>query len=407
MSGKKSSLLIISPDERFREHTKEVLLRPELTDVLDLRGECTVYYSAMDRQLFAQIEGLKVDIALVDVGTRPEDAEHALVTVQKLAEFETPPTVVVASETTDTGTVMRLMQAGVLEFLPKPVRVENLLALTIRISKRHEVAQSAARRTGRTYAVFGSKGGCGTTTIAINFALNLASLSKKPTALVDLDMYLGEVAIFLGLNARYNIVNAIENIHRLDATFIKSLVLRHATGLEVLPSTEQPEKARAVRPEQVREVLTMMADHYDHVVIDTSNAFDPFTVTAFDCCDQIFIVSLGDLPSLRNTLRCLQTLERMGYTPDRIKIVANRFDKRQDISVKDMESALGYPVFWVFPNDYPAVITAINTGKPLFESPASPVARAIAEFTQKVAGVQPDSRNGHREKSWLSSLLRR
>src|SRR5262249_22611352 len=133
----------------------------------------------------------------------------------------------------------------------------------------------------------------------------------------------------------------------------------------------------------------------------------PFTITAFDCADQIFIVSLGDLPSLRNTLRCLQTLERMGYKQDRIKILVNRFDKRQDITLKDMENALGYPVFWTFPNDYQAVITSINTGTPLFDSDSSVVARSIADFTRKVSNVQPDVKNGHREKSWLASLLRR
>lgn len=404
MTDKKFSLLIISPDEAFREQTKEAVSR---LDTLELRGECTVYYSALDRQLFTQIEDLKVDLTLVDIGPLPEDVENALATIQKISEFAAPPVVVAAYSSQDTNVMMRLMGAGVLEYIPKPVRLENLLALTIRIAKQHEAAQVAAKRDCKVYTVFGSKGGAGTTSIATNFALNLIHMTRKPTVLVDLDMYLGEVAVFLGLNTRYSIINAIENIHRLDATMIKGLVSRHKTGLEVLATSEQPEQVHSVLPAHIREILGRLADTYDYIVIDTSNAFDPFAVTAFDCSDQIFIVSLGDLPSLRNTLRCLQTLERLGYPRERIKIVVNRFDKRQDITLTDMEKALGHPIFWTFPNDYAAVITSINTGTPLFESSNSAVTRAIRDFTQKVADVNTESKNGHKERSWLSTLLRR
>ncbi|MBI1748433.1 MAG: AAA family ATPase [Acidobacteria bacterium] len=404
MADKKLTLLVISPDEKFRESVKEILLR---LDSVELRGECTVYYSALDRQLFTQIESLGVDLALVDVGPHAPDLDNILVTVRKLLDFTIPPTVLAAYESNDTSTMLRLMQAGVLEFIPKPIRLESLLALTMRLSRQGEAAISSARRGNKIYTVFGSKGGCGSTLLATNFALNLLNLSKKNTVLVDLDMYLGEAAVVLGLAARYSIVNAVENSHRLDATLIGGLLTKHKTGLDVLATCEEPEKVLNIRPEQVRGVLNLLSEIYDYVVIDTSNVFDPFAITAFDCSDQVLIISLADLPSLRNTLRCLQTLERLGYKPERVKVVVNRFDRRQDITISEMEKALGKPIFWSFPNDYASAITSINTGTPLYESGQSPVARSIAEFTQKMANLQPSSQNGQKEKSWFHSLLRR
>ena len=75
------------------------------------------------------------------------------------------------------------------------------------------------------FAVIGAKGGVGATTIAVNLAEAMAR-SAGDALLMDLHVCTGDAAVFLGADPRFTILDALENIQRLDEAFPKERLQR-------------------------------------------------------------------------------------------------------------------------------------------------------------------------------------
>ena len=125
----------------------------------------------------------------------------------------------------------------------------------------HRAAERSRPKDGTrnscVLSFFGVKGGAGTTTIAVNTAIEIARTSKKPTLIIDLHQFIGEVALFLGVRPRFTLVDALDNLHRIDAEFLRELVVKHKTGLDILAGGEQADRPG---PQDARHLRTAAAD---------------------------------------------------------------------------------------------------------------------------------------------------
>ena len=204
------SAIIISPEEAFRESTREML---EGSDQIEVRAELNNFYSSLDSWIFNEIKTMEADVIIVDI---VPDKEQGILTVDKIIEISKHSHVFVAGDGTDADLILRSMRAGAKEFLSTPLDGKALLTAIERISKAHASVTKEKKRFGRLFAFFSAKGGTGSTVISTNFAVSLAEQTKKPTVLVDLDMQLGEVSLFLGIKPAFNIADMADNIHRMD-----------------------------------------------------------------------------------------------------------------------------------------------------------------------------------------------
>jgi len=197
---------------------------------------------------------------------------------------------------------------------------------------------------------------------------------------------------------RFSFVDLVRNFHRVDAGLLASYIERHDSGVELLSAPFHPAKAETVTGDQIRQILHFLKQHYDWVVVDTSKSFTPPTLATFEQADSVFLVTNVDLPSLRNITRCLPLLERMGQvkSDDWLRIVVNRYQQSDPITLKEIEKTLGIPVYWTLANDYESVMNSINSGKPVVLSEKSAFARDMKAFVTDVSGTAPskDSRSG-------------
>jgi pilus assembly protein CpaE len=388
------SAIIISPDEQFRDATRELL---EGSDQIEVRAELNNFYSSLDSWIFNEIKTMEADVIIVDV---TPDKEQGILTVEKILEISKHSHIFVAGNGTDADVILRSMRAGAKEFLSAPLERQPLFAAIERVSKVHTVATKEKKRFGRLYSFFSAKGGTGSTVVSTNFAVSLVEQTKKPTILVDLDMQLGEVSLFLGIKPAFNIVDVADNIHRMDEALLKGFIKKHASGLDVLAAPDSLDKVESVGPSQIVQILQFLKSCYEYVVVDTSNTFDDHTVSALDQSSTIFLISNTDLPSLRNAQRCLSIFERMGYKKEKIKLLINRYQKSLEIRSKDIEDTLSFPVSWFFPNDWSTIMNAVNSGVPLSTVNHSEIAGSFASFVQQVAGIQP-SKQPEKKKGLL------
>jgi pilus assembly protein CpaE len=231
---------------------------------------------------------------------------------------------------------------------------------------------------------FGAKGGAGTTTMAVNCAVEVARLSKRPTVIVDLKPGLGEVSLFLGVRSRYTLLDALDNLHRLDGDFLRELVVKHKSGLEMLAGSDLFDRPGPGDSSALEEVFRLLGRQYEYIIIDAGSQMNPCSVSALYTADMIGLVANPDVPCVRNAQRLLDRIGQLGPCAERVKILLNRAAEPYPIPPAQLQSALGQPIFHTFPSDYKAVSTALNSGVPLALSGNTEMAAQFDKFIRRI-----------------------
>jgi pilus assembly protein CpaE len=398
---------LISTDRGFREMVKDVFLSHEGWTAPSL--EITAPFEAFGEDQIRAMRQLHPELVILDITDAPDLGINF---AQFLSEASAGVRFIAAGPLLQPEHMLTAMRAGVVDYLPKPVSGEAFRAALDRI--RHAVGgggKEAPKKPGQVYAFYSPKGGAGTTTTATNFAVILQRLTGKRVLLVDLDLELGEIALLLGVQPRFNFVDMVQNFHRMDAELLASYIERHESGVHLLSAPYQPEKAEIVTGEEIRRILQFLRKHYDYVVVDTSKSFSPATLASLEQADLAFIVTNIDLASLRNLQRGLPLLKRMlGRGESHIRLVVNRYHPENDISLEDVQATLGIPVYCTLGNDYDGVSRSISTGKPIVLNGNSKFSRDMKAMGALVTGVRGKGERGGRLRALsapFGKLLRR
>jgi len=275
--------------------------------------------------------------------------------------------------------VIEVIRAGAVEFLRRPVEAQDLAAALDKLLRLRRPAQPVGR-PGRITSVFSTKGGLGVTTVATNLAVCLAERAPGRTILIDLDTRQSDVATFLNLRPTYSVVDALENPDRLDASFLQGLVIRHSSGLVVLPGPTRIERGQ-FSAEQVQTMIEVIRSQFDHVVLDLRHDLDPGTIAALEASDSILFLTSLTVSALRSTAAGLAAFRHLGVPPHRVKLVIMREGTGEDVTLKHANDTLGLPIHWRTPSDYPTVVSAINSGEPVVNAaPRSKIARNLREL---------------------------
>jgi pilus assembly protein CpaE len=286
---------------------------------------------------------------------------------------------VIVARTVDSADLLEAMRVGVNEWVAEPLNLAELAAAV------HRVARPVARaQIGRTIAVIGAKGGIGSTTVAVNLATSLHRTSKESTLLIDLHLAHGDAAVFLGVEPRFSVVDALENVHRLDEAYLKGLVTATKAGVDLLPSSSNLLRG-AFDTARVRSLLEFAATCYRYVVLDCPRS-DATMLEAIDAASQIVVLANQELTTLRTASRLLTGLrQRCGN--ERVKLAITRLDAKSEIGQTDVEKVLGGPVKYVFPNDYQASLIAITRGEPLILRNHSRLASSFEHVARDLGGL--------------------
>jgi pilus assembly protein CpaE len=381
---------LISSDSTFVAQVKQLLTGPDRPLTLELEVTAPLYQ--LGEQQIQALRALGPELIILDL---EENQDLGLQLAQYLVELNPTQLFIATGPVLSSEQLMQAMRAGVSDYLPKPVALEDLRAATIRSVQRlrkSEVDQQ--RQPGRILSFFSPKGGGGATTLATNLAILIHRTTKKQTLLVDLDLELGESALVLGVQPRFNFVDFAENFRRMDASLLSSYIEHHPSGVHLLSAPLQPEKAEAITADQIRRILAFLRQHYDYVIVDTPRSFAPSTIAIFEQADLVFIVSTADIPSLRAIQRGIPMLKRvLAKGEEQVRLILNRYDPKDTISVQDVERSLGLKVFWKISNDYEAVMGSLNAGRPIVLNGGCPYTRDLKGLAMSVAGVQEEARS--------------
>ncbi|MDR1989049.1 MAG: AAA family ATPase [Acidobacteriaceae bacterium] len=287
--------------------------------------------------------------------------------------------VVIVASALDPELLLEAMRAGVNELVAEPITQTDLARAVNRVLGQH-----AGFEAGKIYGFVGAKGGVGTTTVAVNVAMLFARLNQSSrTLLIDMYEAGGDTGVFLSADPKFSISDVADNTHRLDDTYLNSVVIQLGSGLDLLGSADRS-FPHALDPAKIRAVLDFVARAYRFVILDLPR-FDAAVLDALDQATTIFIVANQELATVKDGARMATTL-RQRFGKDKVKIVLSRADRQADIGPNDVERTIGAEVVHSFPSDYRTALQAINKGRPLVSDTTSELAHSYQKFVTKLAG---------------------
>jgi pilus assembly protein CpaE len=296
--------------------------------------------------------------------------------------------------------LMQAMRAGVREVLALPLDSAQVHQ-AIKRMQTHQASSSRGRdRAGRVLALIPSKGGAGATFLATNLAYALSCHGKR-VAVLDLNMYFGDSAIYLGDGvAVSNVVELARKSQQMDATLLESSMIKVSNSLYVLAAPESPDHVRDVAVADIQKIIEVARANYDFVVLDIGYSLDPLTIKALDMADSIDLVLQLNLPFVRAAKRMVSVFRDLGYSSEKLHIVVNRDEKGGDISLQDVEKTCLLKIAQTIPNSHAAVSASINQGRPLVGlMPRDPVAQALQGWAEKL-----DPTGQKKTGGWFSGL---
>jgi len=307
----------------------------------------------------------------------------AMATVERLRAGSAGVAIFMVALEANPDLILQSMRAGANEFFTWPPSDDAFDEAIRRTAARRE-SSPTARPPARTLAFFGAKGGAGITTLAVNCGVELARLSKRPTVIADLKAGLGEVTLFLGVRSRYSLLDAVDNLHRLDSEFLRELITKHKSGLDILAGSDLFDRPGPGDSVAIEEVFRLLARQYEYILVDAGSQLNGCSTAALYTADTIYLVANPDVPSVRNAQRLLDRIGQLGACGERVRILLNRAADPYPIPPAQIESALGRPIDHMFPSDYKTVSTALNSGVPLALTGNTDIAAQFDSFTQRI-----------------------
>lgn len=330
-------------------------------------------------------------IAVVCVG---ENWEEELKALGEHAP-DARPEIVVIGPNEDARILRAAMQAGARDYMARPLTPGELERVVERMVR--ELRASAAAARGRVTTVMGAKGGAGATVLAANLAHMLAIDGSESVVLIDLDVQSGAVPLYFDAEPQGGLLEALEEVHALDAAALEGHMLRLGSGLRVMGCAPgQIALAEDLEPDRLVALLEVLRLHYGHVVLDLPRILSQAGAAVLEHSDQVLLVLEQSVSHLRESKRIVDLLTReIGVPVEHLGMVINRFNKKAPVTRADVEKAFPGVRCWTWGNDYERVAQSVNTGVPLREgAKGASVTKELRRLAEQVTGVPLARRRG-------------
>jgi len=370
-----TQILVIDDEASYREMLKHAL---EPTQWQVHTADNGVHGLAMARSI-------KPDLILTDVIMPDISGYEVTRQLRRDPDFARTPILVLTAQA-GLEDKLQSFEAGADDHLTKPFEPAELIARLSAQLRRLEASRLAAptpeTREVRLLAVHSLRGGTGSSSLAVNLAVGLASLWKSDTVLLDLNMVAGQVALMLNASLKRTWAD-LANLEpgELDPDLLYSIIYRHESGLSFIAAPTFPSEAETLKDEILGIALRLLRRRYDYILADLPHDFSPIALQALDAAEVILLVASPEMASLRSAMAAIDTYKKLKYPAEKIKFVLNATFPVSGISKDRIETALKIPVLAMIPYTEERFVEAINLGRPLVSSrPQEPVAALLEDL---------------------------
>jgi len=339
----------------------------------------------------------------------PGVTTRAALTLAAHLDERHPATAVVLATGVGPDEWLEAMRVGIRDVVAPDADIADLRAVlerasaTAAIRRQKMGAVDGGPRLGRVIPVASPKGGCGKTTVATNLAVGLARVAPHETVIVDLDLQFGDVATALQLTPAQGLADAL-HARNLDAMTLKTFLTPHPSGLYALCAPDSPAYADSITGDDVARLVTLLAEQFRYVVIDTAPGLSEHTLAVLDQSSDAVMVGGMDVPSIRGLAKELGILRQLGFDRLARHVVLNFADRRSGLTVKDVETVIGTAVDISLPRSK-VVPLSTNRGVPLLQAGsrdqvAKQLHRLVARLQTRPAKPATPAAPAAKPKAW-------
>jgi len=345
-------------------------------------------------EFLGRVERLRPQVMILEVMKLREPMEHV---VARIKAGSMDPMVIALHDTGEPELILNALRAGAHEFLHPPLNA-NLQQALERKSLEQNKTKERLQQKGKVIGFLSAKGGCGATTIACHTAAELGRQDKH-VLLADMDLDAGMIRFLMKTKSPYSVLDALNNLHRLDQSYWNALISNGLPGLEIISAPQALVSKQQPNQEQMQNMLTFVRGQYDFSIVDLGRSLNLTAMNALDEIDETYLVTTLDVPALHQSKQIIQTLTSVGYGRERLRLVLNRMPQRLDVTPDELEKMMSLPVFATLPNDYPSLYESYSEGSLL---PAnSRLGKELNRMALKVAGIQ-EEKSGKKKFSLFS-----
>ncbi len=305
---------------------------------------------------------------------------------------------VVFGDEHDTASLKLALKLGASDYLSREASFDELLPLLEDIAKD----KVSNNKLGELSLFINAKGGSGATTVALNTAIALSEYSKGKVLLIDLGMQFSDATDYLNSKPKYSINDVVDTMNDLDDLSLEGLVHRHSSGVNYLCFSPENIKDNYDRATKVSELIPLLRQYYQHVIIDMSHGIEHVFQHVVSPASYIYLVMQQNVTSIRHASNYIKSLQLdYGLSSNQVRLVINRYEKKNSIAVKDIEKALPNREILLVPNNFSIAMECSNLGKPIVQSKKnSAIKSSLIEISHQL-----EKPTGNTTKSWLGKLF--
>lgn len=293
--------------------------------------------------------------------------------------------ILAASSDTSVPIMRAALERGAADFLTLPLSRQELHKAFIKFTQLAS-RQAASTEMGEVYTVYGTRGGLGVTTLAVNLATRLRALTGADIALADLDLQRGDVAAFLNMTPSQSLAAMAGARGDVDEIYLHGMLTRHPSGVFVLAAPGRIEEADTISLEDVKLALRLLRSQFRFTVVDTPRTITGSTLAALEDADRILMLTDLTVPGVRSARRTVELLQRLEVPSERLALIVTRA-VGGPVDLREAVRTIGKEPYAVLPADEDAAGKAMNSGVPLNGLRPAGLSLAIGEIAAKLAGI--------------------
>jgi pilus assembly protein CpaE len=308
--------------------------------------------------------------------------------LRRETQFANIPIIILTAQT-ELQDKLKSFEAGADVYLTKPFAPAELLARLSVLLRRAEVSEKSADEVngtaiegGKLIAIHSLRGGTGCSSLAVNLAVELAMLWRKPAILLDLTMMAGQVALMLNSTLKRTWADIARfSPGEIDQDALGSIISKHESGLAFIAAPTFPTEAESISVETLGAAIRLLKMNHEYIVADLSHNFDGLVLETLDLADQILLVVSQDMASIRAASAALDTYNKLNYPLERIKLVINSTFANHGLPRDKIEAALSLQALVNIPFAPDLFVQSINNGQPIvFNKPDVPITGLLEDL---------------------------
>ena len=272
--------------------------------------------------------------------------------------------VIMLSENYTTNLIIQTLRCGAKDFITKPIIKKDFINSLKKCCKKSVKSIDKSN----IISIFSNKGGIGKTAIATNLAVEFARQTREKVVLVDLNLPLGDITTFINIKPSVTISSAIETAtHKGSEAVLNACKQYKDTSLYVLAEPIYMEESHTMTPTHIFKLFEYLREEFSYIIVDVGTNIDKMNIKILELSDLILLVSIVNLPLIRNCQRCLDLFNNLGFDDNKTKIIINRYLENDEIKIEDVEKVLNQKIYWKIPNNYFTIMSSINKAMPVCE----------------------------------------